>query len=501
MQLQTHSCLIVVVLILLGVLLSRPTGGTFANNAVANSQTATKWVSKEELVKMTKKRVEPAYPPAATAILIHALIPKVEVKVNKEGNVISARAVSGASLLRDAALEAARSWKFAPIQDKDFSEVVGPINFGFPAEIPIKIKGGTRGIDYYEEEVRKAPQSWLAHCRLATAYLAHNQVAQAISEYQQALALSPESAVVYYGLGDCYRQIRQYQKALEFFQNAARSEPGFVEAYEAIGATQEVLGGMENSIRYSFELSDGNIVTKEERKDHPKIDGERLSHALLAYQRAMETRQDLDIRMYNLKSMAEVHYVAGKLDEVAKLYEEIVKLDYELFAHGQDDMRSGPAQHLNTLASLYKKLGRDQEAISAYQRIVDFEPISDESVDASLEMASLYKKLGNRTEAMAICQKWLDWVDKEEKRSKELRANYLRGRVYNEMERYQDAIVAFKKAAAKKTSDSIAENEWLYELYLKVGDQKAAAEQKVIIDKFYEEWERPFRTGKIIKLN
>ncbi|MGH9877654.1 MAG: TonB family protein, partial [Nitrososphaerales archaeon] len=334
---------------------------------------------------MATKRVEPVYPAAATAIRIQALVPKIEVKVNREGNVISARVVSGASLLRDAALEAAKSWKFTPITDKAFSEIIGYINLGFPAEIPIKIKGGDRGINYYEEEVRKAPQSWLAHCRLATAYLAHDQVAQAINEYQQSLVLSPESAVVYYGLGGCYRAIRQYQKALECFQNAARIEPGFVEAYEAIGATQEILGGVENSFRYSSELSDGNIVTREERKDQPKIDWERLSQAILAYQRAMEARQDLDIRMDNLKSMAEVYYIAGKLDEVAKLYGDIVKLDYELFAHGHDDMRSGPARNLDTLASLYKKLGRDQEAISTYQRIVDFEPISEDSFDASLE--------------------------------------------------------------------------------------------------------------------
>ena len=59
------------------------------------------------------KRVEPSYPPAArTARLTGAVT--VEVTINEQGNVASARATSGPLPLREAAVSAARGWRFRP---------------------------------------------------------------------------------------------------------------------------------------------------------------------------------------------------------------------------------------------------------------------------------------------------------------------------------------------------------------------------------------------------
>ena len=59
------------------------------------------------------KRVQPAYPPLAAAIQVNGSV-VVEVTIDEEGNVIAARAVSGHALLTNAALAAAREWKFTP---------------------------------------------------------------------------------------------------------------------------------------------------------------------------------------------------------------------------------------------------------------------------------------------------------------------------------------------------------------------------------------------------
>ncbi len=78
-----------------------------------------------------RRRIEPRYPVAARAAHISGAV-VVEVTVDVEGDVISARAVSGHPLLRGAALDAAWDWKFMPIvvQGRPI-RVIGSITFNF----------------------------------------------------------------------------------------------------------------------------------------------------------------------------------------------------------------------------------------------------------------------------------------------------------------------------------------------------------------------------------
>jgi protein TonB len=59
------------------------------------------------------KRVDPVYPPAAREARLTGVV-AVEVTVSEQGNVTSARALSGPTLLQNAAVSAARGWKFKP---------------------------------------------------------------------------------------------------------------------------------------------------------------------------------------------------------------------------------------------------------------------------------------------------------------------------------------------------------------------------------------------------
>jgi len=77
------------------------------------------------------KKVEPAYPRIARET--HTSGPVVvEVVVNEAGSVISARGLSGPPLLRSAAIEAARGWKWNPTRLNGVAvQVVGTITFNF----------------------------------------------------------------------------------------------------------------------------------------------------------------------------------------------------------------------------------------------------------------------------------------------------------------------------------------------------------------------------------
>jgi TonB family protein len=76
-------------------------------------------------------RVQPVYPPIARAAGAQGLV-SVQVVIDEQGNVTSARAVSGHPLLQQAAVDAARQWVFKPtIVNGKPAKVNGAISFSF----------------------------------------------------------------------------------------------------------------------------------------------------------------------------------------------------------------------------------------------------------------------------------------------------------------------------------------------------------------------------------
>jgi TonB family protein len=77
------------------------------------------------------RRVDAVMPPLARAARISGSV-VVEVMIDEVGNVISARALSGHPLLKDAAVDAARQWQFAPTLLSGVAvKVIGTLTFNF----------------------------------------------------------------------------------------------------------------------------------------------------------------------------------------------------------------------------------------------------------------------------------------------------------------------------------------------------------------------------------
>ncbi len=55
----------------------------------------------------------PAYPAAAAAAHVQGEV-KVQAEIDRAGNVVSARVVSGPPMLRDAAVDAIQHWRYRP---------------------------------------------------------------------------------------------------------------------------------------------------------------------------------------------------------------------------------------------------------------------------------------------------------------------------------------------------------------------------------------------------
>ena len=82
----------------------------------------------EGIVRRAKSKVQPIYPELARKMNITGAV-KIEVVVAPNGTVRDARIVGGHPVLANAALEAARKWRFEPAP----TESTGIIDFKFDA--------------------------------------------------------------------------------------------------------------------------------------------------------------------------------------------------------------------------------------------------------------------------------------------------------------------------------------------------------------------------------
>jgi protein TonB len=87
---------------------------------------------KSELIQGTAiRKVEPRYPPIPQRLGLSGSV-VVEVIIGEQGDVVSARALSGHPLFGEAAVGAARGWKWNPtILNGVAVRVIGTITFNF----------------------------------------------------------------------------------------------------------------------------------------------------------------------------------------------------------------------------------------------------------------------------------------------------------------------------------------------------------------------------------
>jgi protein TonB len=99
---------------------------TAAVSTKVGAQQAQSQAQSEALLRRAKSRVQPVYPELARKMNIVGTV-KVEVVVSPNGAVKDARVVGGHPLLANAAMDAAKKWRFEPASE----ESSGIIDFKF----------------------------------------------------------------------------------------------------------------------------------------------------------------------------------------------------------------------------------------------------------------------------------------------------------------------------------------------------------------------------------
>lgn len=283
------------------------------------------------------KRVEPIYPPLARAAKISGSV-VVKVQVNVEGNVESAQAISGHPLLKDAAVEAAKQWKFTPIKLSRpmVVKVIGNLvfNFTLKRQKPGDETGEFRekSIAELEKQIKAKPDSDAAHFELGLAYLKDKQGEAAITEFKEVIRINPNYEGVYYQLGVSYWQASKPVEAQEALMKSLQLQPDYYDK----GAVYFGLGMLHfKAERYEEAISN----FKESLKSEPSIIDTHLGLGI-AYTMIMNFKEaiaSLNRVLELVPSHVEAHYWLGKAhfytgDKTAALkeYEFLTKQNKQL---------------------------------------------------------------------------------------------------------------------------------------------------------------------------
>ncbi len=209
----------------------------------------------------------------------------------------------------------------------------------------------------YGRMLELTPDSWLLYQGLGVHYADTGDYARAITAYEQGLRLDPNTASLMYNIGNAHLRLGQPEEAMTWYERALRTEESS-DAHNNLGHALTQLG--------------------------------RLSEAITHYQRAIELRPRNNGARNNL---AVAFAQSGRLDEAIAQLRAVLELAPE-----------NPRAWGN-LGSAILESGRPAEAITCYERAVQLDPAY---VDAWANWGEALYRLHRFPEAAARYRKALE---------------------------------------------------------------------------------------------
>ena len=292
-----------------------------------------------------------------------------------------------------------------------------------------------------------------AYYKSATAYHELGEFEKAISECKKAVALDPDSPILYNRLGIAYSELKQYEAALDAYQKAIALSPMTAEPHYNMGLAY---------------LKQGN-----------------LSRAAEEFKRAIAIDAEWGDAYTGL---GEVYLKQGNFGQAARAYKQATHLN----------PNGNPGAFLG-LGKVYVRQGRLNDAITAIEKTIE---IQIDNTEAHYQLAQIYIKRGEKKKATAamaffkalrqtdpLLEEAKTWVKRypndargynnlgivylARRRSEDAIKNYKRaislsptlatahynlGHAYHKQEKITLAIEAYQKALAIDTELAIAHN-------------------------------------------
>ena len=246
------------------------------------------------------------------------------------------------------------------------------------------------------------PRHFAVSCNLGKALQGLERNDEALSSYDEALHVNPDSAEIHNLRGTVLKELMRYEDAISSYDRAIALKPDYAEAYYNRG---NALGGLG-----------------------------RFEGALAAYDRAIELKPDY----------AEAYYKRGLALQHLRRYEDALAC-YDRAV----DLKADFADLHNNRGMILQFLERQADALASYDRTIAIKSDHAEAHNnrgiAFLNLQRFEDALVSFEQAVAVKPGYSD-------------AYYNRGIVLNLMNRHEDALNSFEQAIALKPDYAEAHN-------------------------------------------
>lgn len=243
-----------------------------------------------------------------------------------------------------------------------------------------------------------SPASAEIHNNLGKVHESRGKPDEAIAASRRAIAINPDYDLAHYNLGNALNAQGKYEEAAASYQHALRIRPDYAEAYhgqatalDALGRQDEAVTCCQEALRIKPEFVDAHITLAA-----ALISLQRPEEALKHCQRAVEIKPD------DIDAIALLTDITDQTGDIERAYQHLRPLLETI----NNDIG---ADHVNValaFSSISKHLGRQQEAISLMEQMLERNPSLSVTSRRKLHfnLGKLYDATGEYDKAFAHFQ-------------------------------------------------------------------------------------------------
>jgi tetratricopeptide (TPR) repeat protein/GT2 family glycosyltransferase len=221
----------------------------------------------------------------------------------------------------------------------------------------------------YRKAIELKPDFALSHHNLGDVLVKKEDWEGAIAAYQKAIYLDPNFVWSYYNLGDILVKKEEWESAIAAYRAVIKLDPNLPQVHEKLG------DALQHQIQsYSEEISQ---VYHRAVADNPTD--------LEVYYKALEVNpKDAEISL----KLADILKNQGKLEQAVTFYKSTLQIE-----PNNPEIQAVAWQNLG---NIFKQLGRLQEVAKAYEQVVELKP---EWAGSHFNLIQVLRQLGRLQEA------------------------------------------------------------------------------------------------------